>query len=510
MWADLRIRSVGRAPGLASCAEDGPRGLMIAASASGAGKTTVTLALLRALRNAGIAVAPAKSGPDYIDPAFHCVAAGTVSINLDAWAMSEGEVRRLAAEHVARAMQAPSGPGDPVPPPPLLVVEAAMGLLDGAPHGPHCASSTNQDTGNQSRRNRRALEARVAGQGSAADLAGLLGLGIILVVDCSHAGQSAIAAAVGLRTLRPDLNVVGLILNRVASPRHEAMVRAAADAARLPVLGVLLRDADVSLPSRHLGLVQARETAELEEKLERLADTIGNRLDLEATRRAATPLGGLMKHCACRPSTVGIAPPGQRIAVADDAAFAFAYPHLLRAWCDRGVEISKFSPLADEGPRENVDAVFLPGGYPELHAGRLASAATFRERMQACVRSGARVYGECGGYMTLGEGLIDAEGHRHAMLGLLPLVTSFANRRMTLGYRTLTPVDGAMHALGGEGLATGYRGHEFHYATVVEEGGAEPLFEAADAAGAPLGPMGLRRSRVAGSFAHLIATMKMS
>ncbi|MEE3099513.1 MAG: cobyrinic acid a,c-diamide synthase, partial [Pseudomonadota bacterium] len=176
---------------------------------------------------------------------------------------------------------------------------------------------------------------------------------------------------------------------------------------------------------------------------------------------------------------------------------AFAYPHQLADWRAQGAEIRPFSPLADEAPAPDVDAVFLPGGYPELHAPRLAAAGRFRAGMAAAAARGARILGECGGYMALGEGLEGADGARHPMLGLLPLETSFAARRLTLGYRRLTPLPGAP-------WGTSLLAHEFHYASILREGDAPRLFEATDAAGAPLPAMGLRVGTVAGSFAHLI------
>jgi hypothetical protein len=180
-----------------------------------------------------------------------------------------------------------------------------------------------------------------------------------------------------------------------------------------------------------------------------------------------------------------------------DEAFAFAYEHLLLGWRRRGAEFSFFSPLADEGPTEEPDAVYLPGGYPELHAGALANAARFRSGMQRAIEGGATVYGECGGYMVLGEGLIDGDGGRNEMLGALPLVTSFEERRRTLGYRRITP-------RGGFVWSAPLTAHEFHYSTVVSEGEGERLFDVADAIGKPLGAAGLRRGWVAGSFMHVI------
>ena len=184
-----------------------------------------------------------------------------------------------------------------------------------------------------------------------------------------------------------------------------------------------------------------------------------------------------------------LAPPAQSIAIARDRAFAFAYPHLLADWRAMGAEISFFSPLADEAPQK-ADLVFLPGGYPELHAGRLAQANTFKNAVQAA----PQVYGECGGYMAMGEGLIDADGHRHQMLGLLKLETSFAKRKLHLGYRQLIP-----HAMWDGPL----NGHEFHYASTLKAEG-DALFSAKDAAGQNLPNLGLINGRHAGSFAHII------
>jgi cobyrinic acid a,c-diamide synthase len=193
-------------------------------------------------------------------------------------------------------------------------------------------------------------------------------------------------------------------------------------------------------------------------------------------------------------------PLGERIAVARDVAFAFAYPHLLGDWRAAGADLAFFSPLADEVPPSDADAVYLPGGYPELHAGRIAAASRFRAGVEDAARRGALVYGECGGYMVLGEHLEDADGTRHRMLGLLPLATSFAARRLHLGYRRLAP-------LGGLPWSGALAAHEFHYATILAEDDGDPLFDAATADGAPLGPIGRRHGRVMGSFAHVIDRM---
>ncbi len=426
-------------------------GLMIAAPASGSGKTTVTLGLLRALSDAGVALSPGKAGPDYIDPAFHAAASRSECLNYDPWAMRPG----LLADNAAAQQRGGR----------LLVVEAMMGLFDGAADG----------------------------NGSPADLAAMLGLPVALVVDCSRMSHSIAALVQGYARFRSDVQVGGVILNKVGSERHEAMLRAALEAAGVTVFGAIRQDPALSLPERHLGLVQAGEHAGLEAFIGRAAEIVRRSVDLDRLLSMA----GQGRVSAGRADVARLPPLGQRIAVARDNAFAFIYPHLLAGWIGQGAEISFFSPLADEPPPEACDAVFLPGGYPELHGEQLAGAGRFRDGMLAAARRGARIYGECGGFMTLGEGLVDAAGTRHRMLGLLPLVTSFAERRRHLGYRRLSPLPGAR-------FPQAMTAHEFHYSTVAAEGDAERLFSVADATGQDLGQAGLRRGNVAGSYMHLI------
>lgn len=423
------------------------RGLVIAAPASGSGKTLLTLALLRALKNRGFSVAGAKSGPDYIDPKFHQAACGQPSVNLDAWAMTSGQLLHLAAGQ----------PGD------TLIVEGAMGVLDGA--GPE-------------------------GSGSVAELAVTLGLPVILVLDIARHGHSAVLPVAGFRSLRPDLPLAGVVLNRVGSPRHETMARAALAETGVPVLGAIVRDASLAMPERHLGLVQAGEHVDLDGFLENAAAIAGDSIDLEALMAAAAPL-------SAPGSATHLPPLGQRIAIARDTAFSFAYPHLLQGWRALGADLSFFSPLADEPPAPDSDAVFLPGGYPELHGEALSNASQFKAGIRIAGQSGIPVYGECGGYMVLGNRIIDAHGKPHEMLGLLPVETSFAARKLNLGYRRFKP-------LGGAPWSSALLGHEFHYSTIVSETGADRLFEATDAFGETLAPMGLRSGSVSGSFAHII------
>lgn len=426
-------------------------GVLIAAPSSGSGKTTVTLGLMRALRDRGVAVSPGKAGPDYIDPAFHAAACGTACVNYDPWAMRAGLLHAQAS--AARSHGA------------LLVIEAMMGLFDAA----------------------------MDGTGAPADLAATLGLPVVLVVDCGRMAQSVAALVRGYAVHRDDIRVAGVILNKVGSSRHEAMLRGALDAIGMPVLGILPNDPALRLPERHLGLVQAGEHGGLEAFIAHAANAIAVGCDLDALMAIAATAGRIAGSEAISP----IKPFGSRIAVARDVAFAFSYEHLLSGWRNAGADISFFSPMANEAPAADADAVYLPGGYPELHAGVLSQAADFRAGMVAARDRGAVIFGECGGYMTLGDGLVDAHGTRYQMLGLLPLETSFAARKRHLGYRRLTPLD--------TGIFDGpLMAHEFHYACVIAEGDADRLFDTADAAGTPLGLAGLRRARVAGSFMHII------
>lgn len=407
---------------------------MIAAPASGSGKTTLTAAILRALSRQGHEVRPFKCGPDYIDPQFHSIAAGVPCLNLDAWAMPPA----ILQHHL-------SGPAGP------RVIEAAMGLFDGA---------------------------GLMGKGSAADLAAQTQSRIVLVVDCSKASHSIAAVVKGMVTFDPRLSFVGLILNNVGSPRHEAMLRHALHDAP-PVLGAVHRTNALTLPSRHLGLVQFIEHLEQEAWLDRAADIVSTALDLSVFETS----------CPASKPASGATPPGQRIAVAQDEAFAFCYTHHLKDWRAAGAEVLPFSPLADDPVPKGADYVYLPGGYPELYAGQLAAASRFKESLKH-VSQHIPIYGECGGYMTLGEHLIDADGIGHEMTGLLPLDTSFQHRKLHLGYRLL-PGPLPMSA------------HEFHYATTIKAKGT-PVFHPLDADGNARPPQGLRQGHVYGSFLHII------
>ena len=462
------------------------RGLIIGAPRSGCGKTSVTIGLLRALKRRGLRVRGAKSGPDYIDPAFHESATGSSGVNLDTWAMPPALIDELLARQ--------SDGAD------IVIIESAMGLFDGIP----------------------APDGR---SGSAAELARRYGFPVLLVLDVSGQSQTAAAVAKGFVAFDPSVPIAGVVLNRVGSDRHRKLAGDAIERIGLPVVGSIARDPSVVLPERHLGLVQASEHADLDAHIERLADVMERSIDLDKVMRMAAIIvegansanalsfappsvrqdrGGRDNENAGRKTAAGLVtalpPPGQRLALAWDAAFTFLYPHLLAQWRAAGAEIVPFSPLADQAPDPSCDVCWLPGGYPELHAGKLANSANFLAGTRRFART-KPVHGECGGYMVLGEALEDADGVTHQMLALLGHATSFAKRKMNLGYRQATLL--ADCPIGEKGAVI--RGHEFHYARLVEAGRDEPLAELADGQGVLLGAFGGRRGHASGTFFHAIA-----
>lgn len=436
------------------------KGFLIASVRSGAGKTTVSLGLMAALARRGLRVAPAKCGPDYIDPAFHAAAAGRPGVNLDSWAMTPAQVTGLAAQQAEDAD--------------LLVAEGLMGLFDGV----------GQEPGRT---------------GSSADIAAALGLKVLLVLDVTGQSTSAAAVALGAKLLDPRLTILGVILNRVGSERHRRLCCEAIEALGLPVLGALPRETAVELPERHLGLVQAEETDDLARRLEALGDFVGRHVDID---RLISLCDNTTPAAVARPAPL-LPPPGQRIALARDAAFSFVYPHHLAAWRAAGAEILPFSPLANERPDPTADVCWLPGGYPELHAGALAAADRFLGGLRVYAAK-KPVHGECGGYMVLGQGLVDAGGTRHAMAGLLGLETSYEKRRLHLGYRRAKLLGNGPLGPAGAVLS----GHEFHYATILTTGDDEALADVSDAHGGAPAPDGSRRDHVSGSFFHVIARME--
>lgn len=428
-----------------------PVGFILAAASSNSGKTMLSLGLQRLLVRRNVAVAPAKCGPDYIDPAFHKAASGKTSINLDPWAMAADEIRARASGHASGSA--------------LLFCEGVMGLFDGA----------------------------AGGKGSTASLAKILNMPVILVLDVKGQAQTSAALIHGLKSYDPDLEIAGIILNRVGSIHHESLLREAIKPLDIPILGAVRNNPELEMPSRHLGLIQAEEYSDLEARIDAIADHIATNIDLGqllAVAKSLTP-------SQSKASYQRLAPLGQHIAIAKDAAFTFLYPHILQDWKEQGAEISFFSPLKDEGPNPEADAIYLPGGYPELHLEQLAAAKRFKQAMREAADAGKCIFGECGGFMILGKEIIGKDGDHQDMVNLLPITTSFSMPRLHLGYRKLSAASG----LPWVGKLSA---HEFHYANIVWQGEAESLFHATNASGAALAPMGLKQGSVMGSFAHII------
>ncbi|WP_420548687.1 cobyrinate a,c-diamide synthase [Curvivirga sp.] len=438
------------------------RGLIIAAPKSGSGKTLITLALLRAIRNRDIKVASAKIGPDYIDPAFHRAASGHNCLNIDPWAMRP-ETRRNILDQLAENN------------PEIIITEGVMGLFDGAKDG----------------------------TGSTADFAAEIGLPVLLVVDVKGQSASAIATIKGFIDLRDDVQIGGVLFNNLGSLSHKDLIQQAMDKylPDLPILGYLPRHPDLEMPERHLGLVQAGEHSDLEGFLQIAANWISEYCDIDKLISISSSLQyrndeGVADY---------IPPIGKHIAVARDLAYAFCYEGMLTHWRKMGAEISFFSPLLDEVPNEEADAVYLPGGYPELHAAKLAANENFLNGLRKAAKQEKFIFGECGGYMTLGRQIVDKEGVAHDMAGLLPVITNFQKRKLHLGYRKAELQHDC--PLGKAGDV--YLAHEFHYASTDEiDMSAETLFSTKDATNTPMGTVGLRVGSVMGSFIHLIDRMK--
>ncbi len=434
------------------------KGIVIAAPSSGSGKTLVSLGLMAAVKRKGVRVAAAKVGPDYIDPAFHRAALGRFGTTLDGWAMGDA----LLASRVARASEDAD----------LVICEGVMGLLDGAdvPAGDR--------------------------DGSTGQIAKTTGWPVILVVDGGRMAGSAAAVVCGFAHVRDDVQVAGVIFNRVGTERHKAMILRSMQhyCPTVAVLGFLPYSAALVVPSRHLGLVQAAEHPDLQAFIDAAAGLIEQHVDLDLVMALAQ--AGRVESTGA----VALRPLGQRIALAQDVAFAFAYNDIVLDWRKRGAEIVPFSPLADQAPASDCDAVYLPGGYPELSAGLLAGNSRFKSGLKQAAERGATLFGECGGYMVMGQTMIDEKGIAHEMAGVLPVVTSMENPKRHLGYRRATLVAGT--SLGEAG--TVFKGHEYHYAVEISRQGPE-LFQTSAADGLSLCSAGCLLGGAMGSFVHLIS-----
>ena len=428
-------------------------GLMMAATASGSGKTLLTMGILAALRKRGLPLQPGKTGPDYIDPAFHTAVAGTPSLTFDSFAMSTPSLHALA--HLSAGRH--------------FVVEGVMGLFDGA----------------------------ASGRGSSYDVARILGLNLVLIVNVHGVSDTAAFIADGIRQHCQDVNFAGVILNQLGSPRHANQIERVLTDFGIPCLGRFYKDSELTIPSRHLGLIQADECVRSDDWhafLTRLTDAVEAGLDIDAL--AAMSARPTVDSNNIPQAASLIPPPGQQIAIARDTAFGFSYEHIMQGWRDAGAEIMPFSPLANEAIPQEADFIYLPGGYPELHLPALSGASIFQDSLRRAAKRGCLIYGECGGYMVLGSAICGADGTYWPMAGLLDLVTSFAAPKRTLGYRFLAATEGP--------FAGQWTGHEYHVTQAIEQQGT-PLFSVTNSLGENLGNTGLCKDSVYGSYMHLIA-----
>lgn len=437
-----------------------PPGLVVAGTKSGCGKTSVALALMRALRRRGHAVQGFKVGPDFIDPGLHALATGRTSHNLDGWMCPPDAVRAIYARHAAGADAA--------------VVEGVMGLFDGF-------SATDE-------------------AGSTAQAAKLLGLPVVLVLDAASMARSVAAMAGGYLAFDPGLRFAGVICNNAASPSHAALLAEAMAAAlpRVPLLAVLPRQPAVTAPSRHLGLVTADDLSDAETRLDRLADWLEDACDVEGIIQGIPPWD----------PPNGITPPAPparsgdvvRIGLARDRAFCFYYEENFRHLTEAGAELVPFSPLHDERLPDGLAGLYLGGGYPELSGDRLAANTGLRRAVREFCLSGRPVLAECGGFMFLMESLTDPAGTVFPMAGVFPFRAVMGDRLAALGYRQATTR--VATPLGPAGTVV--RGHEFHYSRLVDDDGSVPGIYALSGR---LGDLDTREGflldRTLGSYVHL-------
>ena len=433
------------------------RALILAAAASGSGKTTVTTALLRAFRNRGVAVKPAKIGPDYIDPAFHAAAAGTDCPNLDSWAMAPKILDAIFGEAAQGAD--------------LMLIESAMGLFDGVPGEP-------------------------GRTGSGADIAARYGIPVVLVVDMTGQAQTAAAVVRGLASHARDVRIAGVILNRVGSERHRAFVAMRSHATGIAVFGALPSADRLAFPSRHLGLVQAGEHDEIDRRLDDLADFVGHHVDLERTAR-----GRRADHC-CR----GAAMQRRYRRPANGSRSHAMTPSVssIRISSPNGGAPGRRSPSSRHSPTKRRRTGATRAGCPEA----IRSSTPAGSRRHGISSPASRrfaesrpVHGECGGHMVLGRFLEDANGERQTMAGLLSHGTSFATRRLNLGYR-----EARLLADGRAGLGRDRRPRpRIPLFDRGRAGSDAPLAELFDGQGRSLGPAGGHRGYVSGSYFHAIA-----
>jgi cobyrinic acid a,c-diamide synthase len=401
------------------------QGVVVAGVASGVGKTTVAAAIMGALTARGYRVQPFKVGPDYIDPSYHSAVCGVACRNLDSWLLAPEAIREL----FHRAMAGKD----------IAVIEGVMGLYDGA---------TGDDEA-----------------GSTAQLAKLLGLPVVLVVDASKSSRSVGAVALGFKAFDVSLNLAGVILNGITGDLHLDLALPSLHLAGVRPLGYLPSRETFTLPERHLGLIPTAEGRVATEYYQQLAAQAAATLDLDQLLAVAAEASVPESNPHTLFPTAPVAPQ-TAIAVAMDQAFNFYYPDSLDLLTDWGAEIVPFSLLEDTALPSNVGGVYIGGGFPELFAEPLSQNLGMRNAMRAASERGLPIYAECGGLMYLGAGIEDLDGHYYAMAGVLPGRSTMQGTRLTLGYRTVKAVHNNCLLAAGETV----RGHEFHFSSMPDAG----------------------------------------
>ncbi len=435
--------------------------LLIAGTQSGVGKSSITLALVAALRRRGLVVQTYKVGPDYLDPGHLARVSGRPCYNLDSWMSDHDYLRDL--------MVRTGGDAD------ICLVEGVMGLFDGS-------SSTSLS-------------------GSSAEIAALLDIPVALVVN-SHGMARSIAALVsGYQNFADQVQLAGVIANRCGSSRHTELLQEALSAAKQPgLLGAIPRDGLPQLSSRHLGLVSAAEQALSQDIVEQLADAAEESVDLDLLLAKAQDAGPLSSSDVN--SAVTKADSVVKLGVARDAAFQFYYEDLFNQLRTRGCEVVFFSPLTDTALPDDLDGLYLGGGYPEVYAEKLAANTSMLNAIRAFCASGKPVYAECGGLIYLTEG-VEYQGQSYPLVGEVPTWTRMLNKRKTLGYVTARLT---MNSLFGE-TGISFRGHEFHYSELIDDpvgcDGWQAAYQLRQNRGGKTQPEGYQRGNVLASYAHL-------
>jgi cobyrinic acid a,c-diamide synthase len=430
---------------------------VIAGTKSDSGKTTLTLGLLAALKRRGYKLAPFKVGPDFIDPGHHAQIVGTKSRNLDGWMLSKQYNLNNFAKNSATED--------------IALIEGVMGLFDG-------------------------YDGR-SEAGSTAQIAKWLGAPVLLIVDARSMARSAAALVKGFEQFDPDLNFAGVVFNHIGSPRHlNYLEEALMGHVLMPCLGGVMREESITIPKRHLGLVTKEDHHLDQAYLDRLADLTEKSLAMNRLLEVLPQISPIrLTETTPVPDSSAVS-----IGVAQDAAFCFYYPENLELLARYGVQIKFFSPIKDHRLPQDIDGIYLGGGYPELYVKELTENSTLRKEIKENSKKGMPIYGECGGLMYLGDAIFDLNGQRHPMTGCLPFTTRMLPHLKRLGYREIKLVDDTL--LGPCG--TVMRGHEFHYSEIVaDDASLSTLYSVKDRIGKSHNLEGYQVNRTIASYIHL-------